>query len=126
MRVERAWVLAFLLAGGLAGLSAATIVQGQSQPLTFNSYGTYGFDGITVALLGRARPLGVVLAGLLFGALNGGGTVMEAATGVPSDVVDVIKGLIVLFVAAPPLIRLLFRLRRTAGAEAAVSKGWTP
>ena len=128
MRVEGSWVLAFLLAGGLAGLSAATIVLGQSQPLTFNSYGTYGFDGITVALLGRARPLGVVLAGLLFGALNGGGTLMEAVTGVPSDVVDVIKGLIVLFVAAPPLIRLLFHLRRGGGPgpDEAAAKGWTP
>ena len=125
--VERVWVLVFLLAGGLAGLSAATIVQGQAQPLTFNSYGTYGFDGITVALLGRARPFGVVLAGLLFGALNGGGTLMEAATGVPSDVVDVIKGLIVLLVAAPPLIRLLFRLRRTGGGgpQAVAPKGWS-
>jgi general nucleoside transport system permease protein len=125
--VERAWVLAFLIAGGLAGLSAATIVQGQTAPLTTNSYGTYGFDGITVALLGRSRPFGVVLAGLLFGALNGGGTVMEAATGVPSDVVDVIKGLIVLLVAAPPLIRLLFRLRSASGAgvQAVAPKGWS-
>jgi general nucleoside transport system permease protein len=127
IRVERVWVLAFLIAGGLAGLSAATIVQGQTQPLTTNSYGTYGFDGITVALLGRARPFGVVLAGLLFGALNGGGTLMEAATGVPGDVVDVIKGLIVLLVAAPPLIRLLFRLRRTGGdgLQAVAPKGWS-
>ena len=125
--VERVWVLAFLIAGGLAGLSATTIVQGQTAPLTFNSYGTYGFDGITVALLGRARPLGVVLAALLFGALNAGGTVMEAATGVPFDVVDVIKGLIVLLVAAPPLIRMLFRLRGTgaAGPQAVASKGWS-
>ena len=52
-----------LIAGGLAGLVGATIIQGQTAPLTFNSYGTYGFDGITVALLGRARPSGVVLAG---------------------------------------------------------------
>src|SRR2546430_17617087 len=81
--VERVWILAFLIAGGLAGLSAATIVQGQAAPLTTTSYGTYGFDGITVALLGRARPWGVVLAGLLFGALDAGGTGMEAATGVP-------------------------------------------
>src|SRR5215472_5205391 len=50
--VERVWVLAFLIAGGLAGLSATTIVQGQTAPLTTTSYGTYGFDGITVALLG--------------------------------------------------------------------------
>src|SRR5215471_16508194 len=125
--VERVWVLAFLIAGGLAGLSAATIVQGQTAPLTFNSYGTYGFDGITVALLGRARPLGVVIVGLLFGALNAGGTAMEAATGVPSDVTNVIEALIVLFVAAPPLIRMLFRLRGTGGAgpQAVASKGWS-
>jgi len=127
IRVERAWVLAFLIAGGLAGLSATTIVQGQTAPLTTTSYGTYGFDGITVALLGRARPLGVVLAGLLFGAMNAGGTVMEAATGVPADVTNVIEALIVLFVAAPPLIRLLFRLRSTSGAgpQAVTSKGWS-
>jgi general nucleoside transport system permease protein len=125
--VERVWVLAFLIAGGLAGLSATTIVQGQTSPLTTTSYGTYGFDGITVALLGRARPFGVVLAGLLFGALNAGGTVMEAATGVPSDVTNVIEALIVLFVAAPPLIRMLFRLRRGGGAgpQAVASKGWS-
>jgi simple sugar transport system permease protein len=126
IRVERVWVLSFLIAGGLAGLSASTIVQGQTAPLTTTSYGTYGFDGITVALLGRARPLGVVLAGLLFGALNAGGTVMEAATGVPSDVTNVIEALIVLFVAAPPLIRLLFRLRSTStGPQAVTSKGWS-
>jgi simple sugar transport system permease protein len=127
IRVERVWVLAFLIAGGLAGLSASTIVQGQTAPLTTNSYGTYGFDGITVALLGRARPFGVVVAGLLFGALDAGGTVMEAATGVPADVTNVIEALIVLFVAAPPLIRLLFRLRSTggAGAQAVATKGWS-
>jgi ABC-type uncharacterized transport system permease subunit len=127
IRVERVWVLSFLIAGGLAGLSASTIVQGQTSPLTFNSYGTYGFDGITVALLGRARPLGVVLAGLLFGAMDAGGTVMEAATGVPADVTNVIEALIVLLVAAPPLIRLLFRLRSTGGAgpQAVASKGWS-
>jgi ABC-type uncharacterized transport system permease subunit len=127
IRVERVWVLAFLLAGGLAGLSAATIVQGQTAPLTTNSYGTYGFDGITVALLGRVRPFGVVLAGLLFGALNAGGTVMEAATGVPADVTNVIEAIIVLLVAAPPFIKLLFRLRRTGGAglQAIAPKGWS-
>src|SRR6202035_684953 len=120
-------VSASLIAGGLAVLSASTIVQGQTAPLTTNSYGTYGFDGITVALLGRARPLGVVLAGLLFGALDAGGTVMEAATGVPADVTNVIEGLIVLLVAAPPLIRLLSWLRRAGGAgpQAVASKGWS-
>jgi general nucleoside transport system permease protein len=129
MSVERSWGLVMLIAGGLAGLAASVIIQGGAPPppLTSNTYGTYGFDGITVALLGRARPWGVVLAGLLFGALQAGGTAMQAATypQVPVDIIEVIQGLIVLFVAAPPLIRAIFRLRaaRETGMEA-VAKGW--
>jgi general nucleoside transport system permease protein len=127
INVERSWILVMLLAGGLAGLSAATVIQGTNTQLTFNSYGTYGPDGITVALLGRAKPLGVVLGGLLFGALHVGGTYVEAATlgQVPADIVQVLEGLIVLFVAAPALIRAVFRLRSTAGTGMeAVAKGW--
>src|SRR5215470_17123340 len=126
MDVERSWVLVMLLAGGLAGLSGASVIQGSAvHALTFNSYGTYGFDGITVALLGRARPVGVVLAAILFGALHAGGTTMQAATSVPADISQVIQGLIVLFVAAPPLIRAIFRLRQArAGGMEAVAKGW--
>jgi general nucleoside transport system permease protein len=127
IKVERSWILVMLLAGGLAGLSAATVIQGTNTQLTYNSYGTYGSDGITVALLGRAKPMGVVLAGLLFGALHVGGTYVEAATlgQVPADIVQVLEGLIVLFVAAPALIRAVFRLRSTAGTGMeAVAKGW--
>jgi general nucleoside transport system permease protein len=127
IKVERAWILVMLLAGGLAGLSAAAVVLGTNTQLTFNSYGTYGSDGITVALLGRAKPMGVVLAGLLFGALTVGGTYVEAATlgQVPADIVQVLEGLIVLFVAAPALIRAIFRLRSTSGTGMeAVAKGW--
>jgi simple sugar transport system permease protein len=127
MSVGRAWGLVMLMAGGLAGLAGATVIQGPLQNLTFNSYGTYGFDGITVALLGRARPAGVLAAALLFGALHSGGTAMEVATTpqVPLDIVQVLQGLIVLFVAAPPLIRAVFRLRQArAGSMEAVAKGW--
>jgi general nucleoside transport system permease protein len=126
MSVERSWVLVMLIAGALAGLSGASVIQGSSvHALTFNSYGTYGFDGITVALLGRARPGGVVLAALLFGALHAGGTAMQAATSVPTDIATVLEGLIVLFVAAPLLIRAVFRLREAKGVGLeAVAKGW--
>ena len=96
MSVERAWVLAMLLAGGLAGLAASTVVQGTDYQLNFLSYGTYGFDGITVALLGRARPVGIVLSALLFGALHAGGVQMQASTQIPLDIVTVIQSLIVL------------------------------
>jgi simple sugar transport system permease protein len=127
INVERSWIWVMLIAGGLAGLSAATVVLGTNTQLTYNSYGTYGSDGITVALLGRAKPWGVVFAGLLFGALQTGGTYVEAATlgQVPADIVEVLEGLIVLFVAAPALIRAVFRLRATSGTGMeAVAKGW--
>jgi general nucleoside transport system permease protein len=125
MTVEGSWIAVMAIAGGLAGLGGAAVMQGPLRQLTFNSYGNYGVDGITVALLGRAKPVGVVLAAILFGALQSGSTSMEAATQVPVDIAEVLQGLIVLFVAAPPLIRAVFRLRQArAGEMEAVAKGW--
>ncbi len=126
MSVPRTWILVMLIAGGLAGLSASTVIQGTDFSLNFQSYGTYGIDAITVALLGRARPGGVVLAALLFGALHAGAPLMQVATGVPVDIVQVIQALIVMFVAAPPLVRAIYRLRtvRAGGTGQVLSKGW--
>jgi general nucleoside transport system permease protein len=126
MSVPRTWILVMLIAGGLAGLSASTVIQGTDFSLNFQSYGTYGIDAITVALLGRARPGGVVLAALLYGALHAGAPLMQASTGVPVDIVQVIQALIVMFVAAPPLVRAIYRLRtvRAGGTGQVLSKGW--
>jgi general nucleoside transport system permease protein len=126
INVERNWVLVMLIAGGLAGLSGAAVVQGTDFTLNFQSYGTYGIDAITVALLGFGRPLGVVLAGLLFGALHAGAPLMQAVTGTPVDMVQVLEAVIVLFVAAPLLIRAMFRLReaKARGVSGVVSRGW--
>jgi simple sugar transport system permease protein len=125
MNVERSWVLVMLIAGGLAGMAASTVIQGTDFSLNFQSYGTYGIDAITVALLGLGRPLGVVLAALLFGALHAGAPLMQAQTSTPVDIVEVLQALIVLFVAAPPLIRAIYRLRaaRAAGVEGLTGKG---
>jgi simple sugar transport system permease protein len=126
MNVNRSWVLVMLLAGGLAGLAGATVVQGTDFSVNFQTPGTYGIDAITVALLGRGKPLGVVLAALLFGALHAGAPLMQAATGTSVDIVQVLQALIVIFVAAPPLIRAIYRLRatRAAGVGQVLSKGW--
>jgi general nucleoside transport system permease protein len=126
MNVERNWVLVMLIAGGLAGLSGATVIQGTDFTLNFQSYGTYGIDAITVALLGLGRPLGVVLAGLFFGALHAGAPLMQVATGTPVDMVQVLQGTTVLFVAAPLLIRSMYRLRaaRAGGVGGVMSRGW--
>jgi ABC-type uncharacterized transport system permease subunit len=126
MSVTRTWILVMLIAGGLAGLSASTVIQGTDFSLNFQSYGTYGIDAITVALLGRSRPGGVVWAALLLGALHAGAPLMQASTQVPVDIVQVIQALIVMFVAAPPLVRAIFRLRaaRARGTGQVLSKGW--
>ena len=126
MSVPRTWIGVMLIAGGLAGLAASAVIQGTDFTLTFQSYGTYGIDAITVALLGRARPLGVVLAALLFGALHAGGIAMQASTSTPLTITTVIQSLVVLFVAAPPLVRAIFRLHQATarGTGQSLAKGW--
>jgi general nucleoside transport system permease protein len=126
MNVERSWVLVMLIAGGLAGLAGSGVIQGTDFTLNDQSFGTYGIDAITVALLGRGRPGGVVLAGLLFGALHAGAPLMQAATGTPVEMVEILEAIIVLFVAAPPLIRSVYRLRaaKAGGVGLSLSKGW--
>ncbi|HEY1135805.1 MAG TPA: ABC transporter permease [Nocardioides sp.] len=117
MSVAKVYVAAMALAGMLSGLAACMTVLGLSQSVTENVVGSVGFDAITVALLGRATPMGTVLAGLLFGALSSGGVRMQTAAGVPPDLIQVVQALIVLFVAAPALVRGLTRVRRRATTE---------
>lgn len=123
--VGRATVVAMALSGALAGLAGANQVLGVQFSLAPGFSGGIGFAAITVALLGRASPVGVVLAALLFGALQAGGLNMQATTGTPIDIVTVIQSLIVIFVAAPALVRAIFRIK-AAPVEAGqpVSKGW--
>ena len=126
MKVERAWVLVMLIAGGLAGLGGTAIVLGTDFSLNGSTYGTYGIDAITVALLGRGKPGGVVWAGLLFGALEAASPGMQSIANTPVQIVQVLQAVIVLFVAAPPLIKTMYRLRatRVSGVGTAMSKGW--
>ncbi|RPF22480.1 ABC transporter permease [Myceligenerans xiligouense] len=104
-------VKVMLVAGGLVGIAGASQVLGQ---VTTGFGGDIdagiGFDAITVALLGGSNPWGVLAAGILFGAFKAGGTAMQASEGVPNDIVLVVQSLIVLFIAAPPLVRAIFRL----------------
>ena len=125
MNVERSWVMVMLIAGGLAGLAGTAVIQGTDFSVNFQSYGTYGIDAITVALLGLGRPRGVVLAALLFGALHAGAPLMQAQTSTPVDIVEVLQALIVMFVAAPPLVRAIYRLRatRASGVEGLTGRG---
>ena len=109
--VGRTYVVVMLIAGALVGLAGANQVLGTvTSGVTVDLDAGIGFDAITVALLGRSRPLGILGAGLLFGAFKAGGFAMQASEGIPVDIVLVVQSLIVLFIAAPPLVRAIFRL----------------
>jgi simple sugar transport system permease protein len=124
INVGRSIFQVMVIAGGLAGLASVSQVLGTEKALTGGISAGVGFDAITVALLGRGSPLGVVLAGLLFGGLKAGGVTMQARTGTPIDIVLVVQSLIVLFIAAPPLVRSIFRIRSGGIGSMQMSKGW--
>jgi simple sugar transport system permease protein len=125
MNVENSYVIVMLIAGALCGLAGVSQILGTNTQITGDIDAGIGFDAITVALLGRANSKGIVAAGLLFGALHAGGTQMQSVTGTPIDLVQVIQSLIVLFIAAPMLVRAIYRLRgSTAGVAGELAKGW--
>jgi simple sugar transport system permease protein len=115
INVNRVYLLVMLVAGALAGLAGSAQVLGTEKVLTAGVAASFGFDAITVALLGRSKPLGTFIAGLLFGALRAGGFAMQSRTGTPIDIVLVVQSLVVLFIAAPPLVRAVFRLPAPRG-----------
>ncbi len=125
MSIGWSTVTSMVIAGGLAGLAGAVVILGGSRTLSPGFSPGYGFDGIVVALVGNTRPLGVVGAAFLFGALRAGATPMQAATGTPRDLVVIIQALVILFIAAPGLVRAIYRIRaeRTTGSEV-FAKGW--
>ena len=109
--VERSTVYVMLVAGALVGLAGTTQVLGTvTTGFSYDIDAGIGFDAITVALLGRSAPFGVLGAAILFGAFKAGGSVMQAAEGVPIEIVLVVQARLVLFIAAPPLVRAVFRL----------------
>ena len=125
MNPSRTTIVVFALAGGLAGLAGANQLASLTPSLLPAFAGGLGFDGIAIALLARARPWGVVVAALLFGALRSGGRSMQAITQVPIEIIVVIQAVIIAFVAAPSLVRAIYRIkeRRPVTTEA-FTKGW--
>lgn len=108
MRAGFVIVAAMALSGALAGLAGANQVLGVLGRVSPNFSAGIGFDAIAVALLGRSHPVGVLFAGLLFGALQAGGRQMQASAGVSLDLISVIQALIIIFIAAPVVIRMTF------------------
>jgi simple sugar transport system permease protein len=125
MNVTRNFVMVMSLAGALAGLAGASQVLGVDHWVGQGFSAGYGFDSIALALLGKSHPFGVVLAALLFGFLRSGATRMQSMAGIPIDIISIIQGLVVIFIAAPAIIRWIYRIRiPTAAEQTVLTRGW--
>jgi simple sugar transport system permease protein len=124
MGVVSAIILVMAIAGGLGGLAGANETLGVLGRAFPGFTSQIGFDAIALALLGRSHPGGVVMASLLFGALRVGGRTMNTQTEVGIDLIVVIQALIIVFIAAPELVRAIYRVK--GGKEAGqLTRGWS-
>ena len=104
-------VVAMTISGLMAGLAGAGNVLGLNHQMSATFSTTVGFDSITVALLGRSNPWGILPAALLFGAMRAGAGLMQIQAGVPAELVDFIQAVILLFLVSNSVLRRIFRLR---------------
>jgi simple sugar transport system permease protein len=119
-------MLSMTLSGALCGMAGGFLVIGTVGQLSLDIHGNIGFNAIALALLAGLRPGGVVIAALLFGALTNGGKLMGVESGIPFDLLFFIMALVIMFVAAPGLIRGMWRIRTGKVAPEIASLPSTP
>jgi general nucleoside transport system permease protein len=124
--VKRTMVLAFVISAMLCGLAGSIHLLGVDHRMMPSFSPGYGFDAIALALLGNSHPAGVVLSSLLFAFLRSGAPRMQVVAGTPVEIIRIIQGMVIVFVAAPEIIRGLYHLRTTRkikkAAEPSASK----
>jgi general nucleoside transport system permease protein len=124
MSVVAVTILVMSMAGGLAGMAGANETLGVLGRGSPGFTAQIGFDAIALALLGRSHPGGVVLSAILFGALRAGGRAMQVQTDVGIDLIIIIQALIIVFIAAPELVRAIYRVK--GGKETGqLTRGWS-
>ena len=123
MNIVFVTVAAMTLSGALAGLTGANEVLGVNHNLALAFSAGYGFDAIALALLGKNHPVGVILASLLFGFLRSGALGMQLEAGIPVDIISVLQALVLAFIAAPAIIRSIYRLKPPADGDGGFTLG---
>jgi general nucleoside transport system permease protein len=125
MKITWITVMTMAISGALAGLAGVGEVLGLNHFLADGFSAGYGFDAIALALLGKSHPLGVVLAALLFGTLRNGATRMQSIASIPIDIISVVQAMVIVFIAAPAIVRWIYRVRVKSDSEGAVfTRGW--
>jgi simple sugar transport system permease protein len=114
MNPRRMIMLTMAMCGAFAGIMGTVeILRLGYYPAVFGT--SIGFDGITVALLGQSHPVGIMLSALLLGAMRAGAPLMQIQARVPVEIIDVIQGVILVFLAAEAVVRRIFRLHAASG-----------
>ena len=94
-------LLAFVISGAVAGLGGAVELLGKTPFRLADGFGSgFGFDGVAIALIAQLNPIAAIFVALLFGILSTGGTMMQSVIGVPTAIVDIVRGLIIIFAVA--------------------------
>ncbi|TMC12864.1 MAG: ABC transporter permease [Chloroflexi bacterium] len=123
MSVAGTMVTVMGISGAVAGLAGAVEVLGVSGVLTPSLASGLAFDAIAVALLAGGNPIAILPSALLFGALRSGSSFMQLQTQVSTDLISVVQAAVIVFVAAPMLVRFIFRLRAGRAAPVSITKG---
>lgn len=125
LSVGKSYMLGMAISGALAGLAGGVQILAVNRSMALGLSSGYGFDSIALALIGNNHPVGVILTSILFGTLRNGATRMMVVSSIPIDIVDVMQAIILMFVAAPAIIRTLYRLRKPKQEEeTAFVSGW--
>lgn len=113
---NRIYLMSTAISGALAGLGGAVQILGMSYRIPqFSGQEMYGFQGLTVALIASSNPIGCIFAGLFYGAMKYGGTKLSLVNA-PSEIVDIIMGTIIFFIAISHVFRVILTAR--SGKEA--------
>ncbi len=125
MKVARTVILTMVISALFAGIGGAVETQGVVGRYEPGFNANLGFDGITVALLGKTNPFGVIPAAMLLGAMRAGSNVMQFKAHVAQEITDVVQALMLFFVAADMIVRWLLRIRAAEeGEKITLSTGW--
>lgn len=112
----RIYVSTFFLAGALAGIAGMTETNGVQHMLVQGFNPTLGAEGIGIAILANANPIGIIFAAILFGALKVGGNVMGQMSGIPASIIEIMEGFVMIFVILSYFVRNYFETRRAKSA----------
>ena len=125
MNIIATTIIGMAASGALAGMAGANEVLAVNRSMAIGLSAGYGFDSIALALLGNSHPVGVIFAALLFGVLKNGATKMMVVSTIPIDIVTILQAVILIFVAAPAIIRSVYRLKQAKVEAAAIMlSGW--